>query len=89
MSRELLASQKNNSGILLDPRTKLAVLITIAVFILGGSYEGIMQYYIIVLAAIPLLLLSASRKWKGAVLYILILEAVCAWKCSVCPDWLA
>ena len=37
MSRELLASQKNNSGILLDPRTKLAVLITIAVFILGGS----------------------------------------------------
>ena len=31
MSRELLASQKNNSGILLDPRTKLAVLITIAV----------------------------------------------------------
>ena len=39
MSRELLASQKNNSGILLDPRTKLVVLITIAVFILGGSYE--------------------------------------------------
>ena len=72
MSRELLASQKNNSGILLDPRTKLAVLITIAVFILGGSYEGIMQYYIIVLAAIPLLLLSAARKWKGVVLYILI-----------------
>ena len=35
MSRELLASQKNNSGILLDPRTKLAVLITIAVFILS------------------------------------------------------
>ena len=31
-----------------------------------------MQYYIIVLAAIPLLLLSAVRKWKGAVLYILI-----------------
>ena len=24
MSRELLASQKNNGGILLDPRTKLA-----------------------------------------------------------------
>ena len=70
MSRELLASQKNNSGILLDPRTKLAVLITIAVFVLGGSYEGIMQYYIIVLAAIPLLLLSAARKWKDAVLYL-------------------
>lgn len=44
MSRELLASQKNHSGIVLDPRTKLAVLTTIAVFILGGSYEGVMQY---------------------------------------------
>ena len=65
-------SKKTIAEFLLDPRTKLAVLITIAVFILGGSYEGIMQYYIIVLAAIPLLLLSAARKWKGAVLYILI-----------------
>ncbi|MFR8621305.1 energy-coupling factor transporter transmembrane component T [[Ruminococcus] torques] len=63
---------KKQSRNFLDPRTKLAVLITIAVFILGGSYEGIMQYYIIVLAAIPLLLLSAARKWKGTVLYILI-----------------
>ena len=72
MSRELLASQKSNSGIILDPRTKLAVLITKAVFILGGSYEGIMQYYIIVLAAIPLLLLLAAKKWKDSVLYILI-----------------
>ena len=71
MSRELLASQKNHSGIVLDPRTKLAVLTTIAVFILGGSYEGVMQYYIIVLAAIPLLLLLSAGKWKGAVLYLL------------------
>ena len=72
MIRELLASQKNHSGIVLDPRTKLAVLTTIAVFILGGSYEGVMQYYIIVLAAIPLLLLLSAGKWKGAVLYLLI-----------------
>ena len=72
MSRKLLASQKNHSGIVLDPRTKLAVLTTIAVFILGGSYEGVMQYYIIVLAAIPLLLLLSAGKWKGAVLYLLI-----------------
>lgn len=43
MSRELLASQKNHSGIVLDPRTKLAVLTTIAVFILGGSYEGVIS----------------------------------------------
>lgn len=72
MGRELLASHKNNSGIILDPRTKLAALITIAVFILGGSHEGIMQYYIIVLAAIPMLLLLSAKKWKSTVLYLLI-----------------
>ena len=72
MKRELLASQKEEFGILLDPRTKLAVLITIAIFILGGSFESVMQYYMILLAAIPLLLLLVSRKWKGSILYILI-----------------
>ena len=72
MKRELLASRKEEFGILLDPRTKLAVLITIAVFILGGSFESVMQYYMILLAASPLLLLLVSRKWKGSILYILI-----------------
>ena len=72
MKRELLASRKEEFGILLDPRTKLAVLITIAVFILGGSFESVMQYYMILLATIPLLLLLVSRKWKGSILYILI-----------------
>ncbi len=70
MSRELLASRKADAGIVLDPRTKLAVLITIAVFILGGSYQGAMQYYIIVLAAIPLLLLITAKRWKGCLLYL-------------------
>ena len=63
--RELLASQKNHSGIVLDPRTKLAVLTTIAVFILGGSYEGVMQYYIIVLAAIPCCFCSWQENGKA------------------------
>lgn len=70
MKQELLASKKNKAGMMLDPRTKMAALITIAVFILGGSYEGIMQYYIIVLAAIPLVLLMSAKKWKGSFLYI-------------------
>lgn len=72
MNRELLNSQKNESGIILDPRTKLACLITIAIFILGGSYEGIMQYYIIGLAIIPLVLLVSERKIKKAGLYLVI-----------------
>ena len=72
MSRELLASQKSDAGLALDPRTKLAVLITIAIFILGGSYEGMLQYYIIVLAAIPLLLLLTRKDLKKAIIYLMI-----------------
>lgn len=72
MRREFFAGEKESRGIVLDPRTKLAVLVTIAVFILGGSHEGVMQYYIVLLAALPLLLLLVARRWKGAVLYILI-----------------
>lgn len=72
MGKELLASQKNDEGLLLDPRTKLAVLITIAIFILGGTFQGIMQYYIIILAAIPFLLLLAAGKLKNASIYLLI-----------------
>lgn len=72
MSRQLLASKKTDQGISLDPRTKMAVLLTIAIFILGGTYESIMQYYIMVLAAIPLVLLVSAKKWKATVLYLLI-----------------
>lgn len=72
MSRELLASQKSTGKIVLDPRTKLAVLLTISIFILGGSYESVMQYYILILAAIPLVLLLVDRKWRGAVIYVAV-----------------
>ena len=72
MARELLASKKELRGIPLDPRTQLAVLITIAVFILGGTFEAVLQYYIILLAAIPLALLLAAGRRKGAAIYVLV-----------------
>ena len=86
MSRELLASQKNHSGIVLDPRTKLAVLTTIAVFILGGSYEGVMQYYIIVSggdppAASALDTVNGKATWS----YLLILGEAFCWNCLDYP----
>ena len=37
MRRELLASKKKETGLSLDPRTKLALLITIALFVLSGG----------------------------------------------------
>ena len=38
MGSELLASQKQNAGLLFDPRTKLAVLVTMVLLVLGGSF---------------------------------------------------
>ena len=44
MGAELLASQKNERGIEFDPRTKLAVLVTLAILILGGSFQTTFFY---------------------------------------------
>ena len=55
MKREILASTAQKRGISLDPRTKLALLVSIAVFVLGGSYAGAMQWVTLALSAAPLL----------------------------------
>jgi energy-coupling factor transport system permease protein len=69
MSRELLASPHHRKGLVLDPRTKLALLLTIALFILSDSYQSVMQY---VLASVPLILLLAAKMWKSALFYALM-----------------
>lgn len=69
MSLELLASQKHEKGMVLDPRTKLAIIITIAIFILGGSYQSVMEY---LLAGVPFVLLLTAKMWKNATLYVLM-----------------
>lgn len=66
MGVELLASKRNRSGICFDPRTKLAVLVTLAVLILGGSFQTAFYY---LPALLPFLMLLVSRKWKGAGVY--------------------
>ena len=55
MRQELLASQKSGRGILLDPRTKLALLITISVFVLSGGIGVTSRQFAPVLSAVPLI----------------------------------
>lgn len=69
MGAELLASQKNEGGLCFDPRTKLAVLVTLAILILGGSFQTAFFY---LPALIPFVMLLASKKWKGAGVYFLV-----------------
>lgn len=69
MSRELLTSQKKEEGLALDPRTKLALLLTIAIFLLGGSYMTMLHY---LLAAIPGILFADAKMWKKVIIYVLV-----------------
>lgn len=71
--RGLLTGETQDKGLSLDPRTKMAILITIAVFVLGGAYNSYMRYYTLLLVAIPLVLLIFQRKWKAVLIYSLFL----------------
>ena len=62
----LFTADVENRGLVLDPRTKLAVVITLVVFALGGtgSYIKAVQWGTIVLSIIPILLLFTAKQWK-------------------------
>ena len=72
MRRELLASKKKETGLSLDPRTKLALLITIALFVLSGGGGAASKQFAPILAAVPLILLLTEKSWKGSVIYFVL-----------------
>ncbi len=72
MKKEFLVSEKKTERVELDPRTKLALLITIAVFVLGQTASKSLGAYVIVLAMLPILLMMISGKVKNAVMFLLI-----------------
>ena len=72
MRRELLASKKKETGLSLDPRTKLALLITIALFVLSGGGGAASKQFAPILAAVPLILLLTEKSRKGSVIYFVL-----------------
>ena len=72
MKKELLASEKKAERIELDPRTKLALLITIAIFVLGQTASKSLGLYAVVLAIVPIVLMLISGKVKNALIFFLI-----------------
>lgn len=58
-----------NRGIVLDPRTKLLLLLAMSVFVLGGLGGERFSIAVHILCAAPLLLLLTAKKIKAAVLY--------------------
>ncbi len=69
---ETLSYTAKRRGLLLDPRTKLFMLITVTSLMLSTGNSGVMNIVKPVLSAIPFMLLLSEHKWKTAAKYILL-----------------
>ena len=67
-------------GLLLDPRTKLFMLITVTSLMLSSSNSGVMNIVKPVLSIIPFVLLLSEQKWKTAAKYLVLYIACFALK---------
>lgn len=72
MAKELLQAKKQHTKALLDPRTKILLVVTIATIIISSGSGRWMNLVRSVLIAIPLLLFLTERRWGAAVKYILV-----------------
>ncbi|SFB00153.1 energy-coupling factor transport system permease protein [Acetitomaculum ruminis DSM 5522] len=66
---------KNNRGLYLDPRTKILFLITITTFALGGAGGRRVEMLAPVLCMVPFLLLITAKRFKTALVGIILLFA--------------
>ncbi len=74
----LFTADIENRGLVLDPRTKLAVMITLVVFALGGAGSDIqaVAWATIALSVLPILLLATARQWSKAAVFGLLYTAL-------------
>lgn len=72
MAWEVLSSQTEHKGIHLDPRTKLILLITICILVVGGEVSGIMIIIKPLVSIIPFVLVLTIGKWKRALLFTIL-----------------
>ena len=68
----LSATTGNRKGLLLDPRTKLVLLLTITTLMFSTSNEGIMNIVKPVLSLIPFGLILSERRFKTAGKYLIL-----------------
>lgn len=73
---ETLAHTAKRRGLLLDPRTKLLMLLTVTTLMFSTGNGGVMNYVKPVLSAVPFALLLPEGRWKTALKYA-ALYAVC------------
>lgn len=84
----LFTADIENRGLVLDPRTKLAVMITLVVFALGGTGSDIrtVRYGTIIISFLPILLLLTAKQYKKAVMFGLLYGLVKAVEIFFVPN---
>lgn len=65
-------AEKEKRYLILDPRTKLALVVTISTLMLGGGNTGAMQFLRPVLSIVPFILLLSERRMKTAAKYLML-----------------
>jgi len=68
-----ISHKPNRPILILDPRTKLLIVMTVSFFMMSGRISGNAIYPRMVLAAVPFVLLLLSWKIKAALIYALLL----------------
>lgn len=72
MFDEIVLKTKQRQGLLLDPRTKMLLLITISTFLLGGLGSESFPFIVPCFSILPFILLISTGKIKKALIYALI-----------------
>jgi len=75
MKKELMKSSIENRKFSIDPRTKLLLLVMIAVFVLGEAGGSRMMVFQIILSIIPLSLLLIAGRMKECAIYFVFFIA--------------
>ena len=77
MAKRILSSEGCKKGIKLDPRTKLLLLLMVAVFVLGGAGGSSLIWARIIFAILPALLILSSGKIKAFFMFVSIFLIGC------------
>jgi energy-coupling factor transport system permease protein len=74
----LFTADIENRGLVLDPRTKLFVMITLVVFALGGTGSDIaaVRYGTTAVSILPLILLMTAKQYKKAAVFGLLYASI-------------
>lgn len=75
MENSILQADIENRGLILDPRTKLLLLITMATFVLGGMGGEKLWFLTPCFCILPLVLLISTGNYKTAFIYTVVYTA--------------